>query len=173
MQSRAKAMGHPIHPQLIVYPLGLLSTAVACDVIAEATGDASFAVASKKMLGAGLLGGVAAAVAGFIDYRAIPHGTRARRIGFIHGVGNAIAMGLFAGSYALRTEKHPGTSALALGAAGAAISVVTGWLGGELVDRLGVGVDDGAHLDAPNSLSRKPAQARAGDDPLMQSWPAI
>jgi hypothetical protein len=30
---------------------------------------------------------------------------------------------------------------------------VTGWLGGELVDRLGVGVDDGANLDAPSSLS--------------------
>jgi len=27
----------------------------------------------------------------------------------------------------------------------------------ELVDRLGVGVDDGAHLDAPNSLSGRPA----------------
>ncbi len=33
------------------------------------------------------------------------------------------------------------------------LAMVTGWLGGELVDRLGVGVDDGAHLDAPNSLT--------------------
>jgi hypothetical protein len=38
---------------------------------------------------------------------------------------------------------------------------VTGWLGGELVDRLGVGVDDGAHLDAPNTLSGLPAAARS------------
>ena len=29
------------------------------------------------------------------------------------------------------------------------------WLGGELVDRLSVGVDDGAHVDAPSSLSRR------------------
>jgi hypothetical protein len=28
---------------------------------------------------------------------------------------------------------------------------------GELVDRLGVGVDPGAHLDAPSSLSGRPA----------------
>ena len=34
-----------------------------------------------------------------------------------------------------------------------ALGSVAGWLGGELVDRLGVGVDDGAHLDAPSSLS--------------------
>ena len=29
---------------------------------------------------------------------------------------------------------------------------VTAWLGGELVDRLGVGVDDGANVNAPSSL---------------------
>lgn len=33
------------------------------------------------------------------------------------------------------------------------LALVTGWLGGELVNRLGVGVDTGAHLDAPSSLS--------------------
>jgi len=37
----------------------------------------------------------------------------------------------------------------------------TAWLGGELVERLGVGVDDGANLDAPNSLSELPATAKA------------
>jgi uncharacterized membrane protein len=37
---------------------------------------------------------------------------------------------------------------------------VGGWLGGELVDRLGVGVDEGANVDAPSSLSGQPARAR-------------
>ena len=45
------------------------------------------------------------------------------------------------------------------GLLGVAIMTVTGWLGGELVDRLGLGVDDGAHLDAPSSLSALPARA--------------
>jgi len=40
---------------------------------------------------------------------------------------------------------------------GAALALLTGWLGGELVDRLGVGVDAGAHLNAPSSLSGRPA----------------
>ncbi|MBC7805180.1 MAG: hypothetical protein H7145_03420, partial [Akkermansiaceae bacterium] len=31
------------------------------------------------------------------------------------------------------------------------------WLGGELVNRLGVGIDNGANLNAPSSLSGKPA----------------
>jgi hypothetical protein len=37
--------------------------------------------------------------------------------------------------------------------AGCAVALFAGWLGGELVDRLGVGVDDGAHLNAPSSLT--------------------
>jgi hypothetical protein len=42
------------------------------------------------------------------------------------------------------------------------LGAVTGWLGGELVDRLGVGVDAGAHLNAPSSLSGRPALETAG-----------
>jgi uncharacterized membrane protein len=38
---------------------------------------------------------------------------------------------------------------------GAGLALLTGWLGGELVDRLGVGVDDGAHPNAPSSLSHR------------------
>ncbi len=40
-------------------------------------------------------------------------------------------------------------------------SLLTGWLGGELVERLGVGVDDGAHLNPPSSLSNRPASEDA------------
>jgi uncharacterized membrane protein len=40
---------------------------------------------------------------------------------------------------------------------GGGLILLTSWLGGELVDRLGVGVDDGANLDAPSSLSGRPA----------------
>jgi hypothetical protein len=51
----------------------------------------------------------------------------------------------------------PTTLALVFSFAGYVLLFVTGWLGGELVDRLGVGVDDGANLDAPNSLTHKRA----------------
>jgi hypothetical protein len=54
--------------------------------------------------------------------------------------------------------EHPSGAALALGFIGVALALATGWLGGELVDRLGVGVDSGAHLDAPSSLSGRPAR---------------
>jgi hypothetical protein len=39
------------------------------------------------------------------------------------------------------------------------LALFTGWLGGELVDRLSVGVDEGAHVDAPSSLSTRRIRA--------------
>jgi uncharacterized membrane protein len=72
-------------------------------------------------------------------------------------------VGLFALSWLLRSGDPlhiPTTAAIVVGLVGLAIGAVTGWLGGELVDRLGVGVDDGAHLNAPSSLSGRPARER-------------
>lgn len=156
MESRAKAAGHPIHQQLIVFPLGLLTTAVIFDVLRLATGDDRYAVASYFVIAAGVIGGLVAAVFGLIDYLAIPLGTRARRIGMLHGAGNVVVTVLFAMSWWLRMDEPgniAGTGAFVLGLIAVALSAVTGWLGGELVDRLGVGVDDGASLDSPASFT--------------------
>ena len=61
----------------------------------------------------------------------------------------------------LGDTERAGDVALILSFVGVVLALVTGWLGGELVDRLGVGVDDGAHLDAPSSLSGRPARERS------------
>src|ERR671913_1109753 len=39
MESRAKLFGHPIHQMLIVFPLGLLATAVVFDVVYLTSGN--------------------------------------------------------------------------------------------------------------------------------------
>jgi uncharacterized membrane protein len=102
----------------------------------------------------GIISGLIAAVFGTIDWLAIPAGTRAKRIGRLHGGGNVVVVLLFAGSWLLRRDDPgaPETTAIILSALAVLLALVTGWLGGELVDRLGVGVDEGANLDAPNSL---------------------
>ena len=163
MESRARLLGHPIHQMLIVFPLGLLGMAVIFDVIRLVTGSAGLGVASYYMIVAGVVGGLAAAVFGFIDWSAIPSGTRAKSVGTRHAVGNVVVVLLFAGSWWLRLADpaNPPTLAFVLAVVGAGLSLATAWLGGELVDRLGVGVDDGAHLDAPSSLSGRPAHDRS------------
>ena len=166
MHAKARLFGHPIHQMLIVFPLGLLATAVIFDVIRLITDTPRWAEIAYWMIAAGIIGGLAAAVFGLIDWLGIPGGTRAKRIGLLHGVGNVVVVVLFAGSWLLRRDDPlvPETLALVLAFAGVTLALFTGWLGGELVDRLGVGVDEGAHVNAPSSLSGRPATegARVG-----------
>jgi uncharacterized membrane protein len=159
MESRAKLFGHPIHQMLIVFPLGLLAMAVIFDVIGLILHSGTWSGVALWMIGAGIVGGLIAALFGLIDFLAIPSGTRAKRVGALHGVGNVVVVALFALSWWLRlpAPNAPGGLALTASFVGVGLALVTGWLGGELVDRLGVGVDDGANLDAPSSL-RGPAR---------------
>jgi uncharacterized membrane protein len=157
MEARAKVMGHAVHQMLIVFPLGLFSTAVIFDVIHLISGGPTWSLVSYWMIAAGIIGGPCAALFGAIDWSKIPSGTRAYRIGVLHGLGNVVVVALFAVSWWLRRPDPGNPSAIAIGfmIVGAALSLVTGWLGGELVDRLGVGVDEGANLNARSSLSNK------------------
>jgi uncharacterized membrane protein len=164
MESRAKLFGHSIHQMLIVFPLGLFATSFVFDIISLATRNGGFAEISFWMIAPGLIGGLVAGIFGLIDYVAIPPGTRAKRIGALHGLGNALVTALFAASWLLRyaMPAAPGVAPIVLSGLAVMLALVTGWLGGELVDRLAVGVDEGAHLDAPSSLSGQPARpARA------------
>jgi uncharacterized membrane protein len=156
METRIKILGHPVHPMLIVFPLGLLSTAVIFDALYLATRNEEFATFAYWAMAAGIVGGILAAVFGLIDWMATPRGTRARRIGAIHGAGNGVVLALFVVSFLLRDGGVAGSPELAflVGLAGASIALVTAWLGGELVYRLRVAVDDDAHLDASNSLAQ-------------------
>lgn len=163
MESKAKFMGHPIHQMLIVFPLGLLATAVVFDLIHLAAEDPMMAAVAYWLMAAGLVGALLAAPFGFIDWLAIPKGTRAKRVGAMHGGGNLVVTLLFAASWLLRggADLVPATTAYVLSFAGAGLALVTAWLGGELVSRLGVGVSERAHLDAPNSLTdRHPVEHR-------------
>jgi uncharacterized membrane protein len=154
MKAKARLLGHPIHQMLIVFPLGLLATGVIFDILHLATDNSRWSEIAFWTMTAGVAGGFLAAPFGLVDWLAIPGGTRARRIGALHGLGNVVVLAMFGGSLLLRREAmlEPGTFAYLLSFGGAGLALVTGWLGGELVDRLGVGVDDGAHLDAPSSL---------------------
>jgi uncharacterized membrane protein len=166
MDSRAKLLGHSIHQQLIVFPLGLLGTAVFFDIAYIATDNDTMATVAFWMTVAGILGGLAAAPFGWIDWLAIPSGTRAKAVGLTHGIVNVIVLTLFIASAWLRWNDpaSPDTLAQAAGFIGLALALIGGWLGGELVSRLGVGVHPGAHLNAPNSLSGRPAGDQRADN---------
>ena len=162
MSGPIKLLGHPVHPMLIVFPLGLLGTSVIFDLIAMGAGDEGFYVVSYWMIAAGLVGGLLAAIFGFIDWLGIRSGTRAKSVGGWHGLGNLVIVLLFATSWWLRSGvdvNMPGSLAFILSLLGFGLALVTGWLGGELVYRLGMAVDEGAHENAPSSLTNEKASA--------------
>ena len=78
MESRAKFLGHPLHQQLIVFPLGLLGMAVIFDLITFWTKNPRWTESAFYMIGAGIVTGLLAAVFGLVDWVAIPKNTRLR-----------------------------------------------------------------------------------------------
>jgi uncharacterized membrane protein len=164
MESRVKLLGHPVHQMLIPLPAGLFIMGAILDIAGLFSSAAWIPTVSYWNIGLGVLTGALAALFGWADWSKIPGDTRAKRVGLLHGIGNAIALVLFAVAFALRmqeTAHHPGPGALAIEVFSLLLLGVTAWLGGELVDRLGVGVDEGAHLNAPSSLREKHVQLRS------------
>ena len=150
MESKAKVFGHPIHQTLVGIPLGLLGGAAIFDVVALFTRDPTMGAVAYWMVAGGIIGGLAAAPFGLMDPMAIPPRTRVARFGFKHGIGNMVVLALVIASWVLRPgpPEPAGVLALVLSYWGVALVHFTGWLGGEPVSRLDVGVSEGAHLDA-------------------------
>lgn len=156
MESKVKLFGHPVHPMLIVFPMGLFSTAVIFDLLYSMARRPFLAIASFYMGVSGVIGGLLAAIFGLMDWIAIPRNSRAKRIGAWHGLGNFLIVLIFTVSTWLRSRRRhfaPDGQARLLSLTGSALALLTSWIGGELVYRLGVGVDPGAHVNAPNSLT--------------------
>jgi uncharacterized membrane protein len=175
MESKVKLLGHPVHAMLTDFPAALFTATVLFDVIGLISGDRQFAIVSWWALTAGLLFGVVAALFGLIDWLGIRSQTRAKRVGMWHGLGNLVVVILFAASWWLRFTSPgyaPPGVAILLGIVAIGIALVTLWLGGELVFRLGIGVDDQANADAPSSLAAggsAPAQTRRDSSRLGRS----
>lgn len=134
------------HPMLVGLPLGLFATSVLFDLIDLATRTGAFNVPTYWLIFAGVLAGVLAAPFGYLDWRQVPRGSRARRVGALHGAGSAVVLLLFACSWMLRTpDARVPALALLLSLAGAGFALFTAWLGGGLVARVRRGGKAGAH----------------------------
>jgi uncharacterized membrane protein len=178
MRSKVEVAGHALHPMLIAFPLGLLGTSVVWDICALVTHHAQWGTIAYWSIVAGIVSGLCAAVPGFIDWLSIPSGTRAKGIGVYHLVLNVVVLGLFAVSLVARhaaPEGYPlaGFGRMLPGWIGVALAVVSAWLGGELVETLGISVREGANPDAPSSLrSRRSAGSATRPGELHRGGPA-
>jgi len=140
MQTPASIAKHPIHPMLIVFPIGLWVFSLVCDIVFRITDRTLWNDIAFYTMAGGLVGALLAAVPGLIDLVAIRDpGTR--KIAVIHMAVNILALALFAVNLYLRMNGHPGAMVpFVLSIAGVCALGVSGWLGGELayVRRVGV-----------------------------------
>lgn len=139
-QSTAAIGGHPLHPLAVTVPIGLFVATTAADICHAVTHDAFFSRVARWLLGGAVASGALAATFGATDFLTIP---KARGpMGVAHATGNATIMGLSVASLAVRRGSRGDTPMLAmvLSAVAATLLMVTGWLGGELSYRKGIGV---------------------------------
>lgn len=150
MESRAKLFGHPVHQIAVEFPIGMLAFTSLTDVLHALEPKPVWATAGRAALTAGIVGAAVAAPFGLIDYLAIPRKTRAKRIGAFHALGNVGVLSLFLGSLLLRRRRARPAS-VALSSLAMLGLGVTAWLGGELINRLGVGVYSPTSLNAKST----------------------
>jgi uncharacterized membrane protein len=142
--SLAQIAGHPLHPVVVPLPIGMFAGAFVADLAYARTHDRFWARAAHAMAAAGVGTGLLAGALGATDLVGRDR-IRSRGSAWVHGLGNLAAVGLGAGSVLLRRDKHPDVivpRGLAASSAIVAILVVTGWLGGELVFRHGIGLTE-------------------------------
>ncbi len=150
MKSKASIAGHPIHPMLIPFPLALWATSFVVDVLFYFLRHPTLLVIAKFLIAAGCLGAIAAAIPGIIDWLAIKNGD-AKRVANWHARLNVAALVIFAISLFLRMGSYSGlvgrrlTFPFLLSLVGVILILISGWLGGELVFRYGIGQTQDEH----------------------------
>lgn len=166
--------GHPVHPILVTLPIGAFVSSLLFDVGHEISDDpVTFGRGAAWLLVIGLVGAVAAALFGLLDYRQIPSGTKAKATAKAHLALNTVALALFAVSCWGRFEEwadNPETPAWCIAVSVAAIAVLgaSGYLGGKLAYHYGVRVAGAQRMAdgyAPARPDQAPAVGTAGTTP--------
>jgi uncharacterized membrane protein len=141
MNTPASIAKHPIHPMIVVLPMGLWIFSLVADLIVAAGWRTPWHEVAIYTMAGGILGAVMAAVPGLIDFFSITD-SKSRSVAFYHLTVNLAGTAIFALNLYLRaTTDTAAFLPVGLSLAGIGLIGVGGWLGGELVYIHGMGVD--------------------------------
>lgn len=142
---RGEWLGHAVHPLLTDVVLGSWTSATVLDLF----GGPDSSAAAQRLVGTGLLAVGPTAWTGWAEWSSA--GPREKRVGLVHAVTNAVAIGAYAASWiARRRGSHSTGARLAL--TGAVVSGVAAYLGGHLTEARHVASRDPAYDDAPSPI---------------------
>lgn len=172
MRSQASYRGHPLHPALIPFPLAFLYGALLFDLAGFVFGRPPFWTTAGHLAAAGVIGGLAAAVPGVVDYvRTVPPASTGKRRAVKHAAANVGALLFIGTAWLLRPESAmpPGLVVLALEVIAVGLVTVGGWMGGTLVTRNQISVD---HRYANAGKWRELTPVRVDDGVIVVRRPA-
>jgi nitrite reductase/ring-hydroxylating ferredoxin subunit/uncharacterized membrane protein len=139
-------LGHPVHPALTDVPIGAFTAALTLDTLEMTTGKRVYKKGADTAIKVGLVGGVASAVTGIVDWHHTEH--TPRRIGTAHALLNSTAMALYLGSLGARSRGNR-KAGFTLAALGFTVSAAAAYLGGHLVFAHKIGVDRSPEIGLP------------------------
>ena len=141
IQSSVTLRQHPLHPMVVVFPTAFLLTTCITDLVYWWRGDAFWALASLWLSAAGLVTGALAAVLGLIDFIQLRQ-VRVLIAGWSHMLVAIMSLALAAASLRLRIDDPVGAVlpwGLVISTTLFLMVAITGWLGGTLTFRHGIG----------------------------------
>jgi len=143
MKSRAHLKSHPLHPILIPFPIAFFSGTLVAHAGGLLLEREAWLDTATWLNAAGIIGAVAAAIPGVIDYvYTVPPQSSAKKRATQHGLLNTTMLLLFILAYIYRRQEAPNSFLLLAGEAlGIGLMLVAGWMGGTLVHRNQIGVD--------------------------------
>lgn len=147
MYSRAKILGHPIHPMLVGFPVAFYTGALLSYIVYAVNRDPFWFHIGVVSNIAGVVGAVLAAIPGLIDWGVgIPNDHPAKATGLEHMLLNVGALAFFGIDAYLQYSKWNEVaptyaSAIALAAIGMGFVMAAGFLGWKMVQKHHVGVD--------------------------------
>ena len=142
---QGKPLGHPLHPALVHFPIGLFVLSLVLDIVSYLKVTSNDLLrASLYAMGVGLALGILAALTGLVDRSDIRLDHPARKTATIHMTLNLTALGLFAINFFLRLGQGNLIVVpllyLLLSVVGVGIILVSGYLGGTMVYDNGIAV---------------------------------
>ena len=139
MDSGLRVAGQPIHPILMMFPLGLFATAVMFDAGNLLGGPALLGEVAYWTIGAAIVGGLFVSLAGVVDVMFVRNGTTAKRAGVMQGLANFGILLMFMVIMLVRigsSDRTAGGGLLVVELLALIAAVAGAWYGGELIDRL-------------------------------------
>lgn len=144
--STAKIGTHPIHPMLIPFPIVCFIGTLVTDIVYLNNHDAGWATASRFLLGIGLVMAALAAVAGLTDFFGDKRIQSSDAIKHMLANVTAVVIEIINFFLRLHNDAAIGKIGVYLSAIVVLILLYSGWKGGDLVFRHGIGVNDESNL---------------------------